>query len=678
MAALVAAAAARAAGRDPGPLGDTTIELFDTSPEGRDWPGWGPPTGPARRVIRLDVITAERGHAGRLIYQNAFGHAMLPVPDRLIVGRPTRLKLRVRGDGSSNLLSANLIDSSGEWFNVEPLAIDFTGWRSVTLDLTRFRSHARGNDNGYPEPPISLYSVNIEFTGRSAGELLLDDLSVEQTPFRTIDYLELAFPRAGRSGLYLPEDGDPLLAVFNHSESSVTVRVGWRAGAVADQGEVTAPPAGQVVLPFRLPAPGAYDLEVTLDTGDGVRRSHEPIILLPAKIGPPDTFAGLGSQELGTLNEGYFAASLPLLRAAGAGWSVLEITADDALRSTAGADVLALAWAQGLRMIAHVDAGVPEPSALAGRAVAENVAMWWLSGPPATTGDDDARATELARRLAAMRQRLGARPAKFLADLGYGVLPDAAQVARWWQACGRAPDELVVTFGGEPGPAPPGAPYVTGWLSAAVARGGGHPVRLFDRTWPLELLTGIAEPSAALAVALTVARATPGLNGVGWGELLDRPGVRGLVEANGRPRPELIAWAVNARLVGGLECQGLSTLAASVYVTRFSALQNEIEVAWSEGQPYRFEPPAEAQTYDHLGRLLAPGPLDLTAAPVYVVSSGGSGGTGSSSVTPSDSRRWAARRSAFARRSGSTSDSSTISTPRSASSTSSSVTRPSI
>ena len=180
------------------------IDSFDQTPLGDDWPNWGAPFGPAASAVRLAVVDGDRFHAGRLRYAGAHRHLMLPCPDRPLHGQPLAVTLRVCGDGSRNLLSANLLDASGEWLNSQPVRLDWTGWRAVRLDLTKFRSHGLGDGNGQVDLPARLFSLNLEFVGRSDGELLLDDIAVQQQPAPLIAFLAVSLDRPNRAPLYLP------------------------------------------------------------------------------------------------------------------------------------------------------------------------------------------------------------------------------------------------------------------------------------------------------------------------------------------------------------------------------------------------------------------------------------------------------------------------------------------
>ncbi|NUP98456.1 MAG: hypothetical protein HUU35_01240, partial [Armatimonadetes bacterium] len=94
----------------------------------------------------------------------------------------------------------------------------------------------------------------------------------------------------------------------------------------------------------------------------------------------------------------------------------------------------------------------------------------------------------------------------------------------------------------------------------------------------------------------------------------------GLLGAADDLRPEYVALAVSARLIGGLTCRGLRSPAPEVYVASFGDEQHGTQLVWSEGERHALEVAQGCEVYDILGRrLAAEGSLSVAHSPVYLV-----------------------------------------------------------
>lgn len=588
------------------------IEQFERDADGSGWPGWGAPFGPDRDHLRLDRVADRWGHAGRLIYQSARYHVMLPVPEVRLLGRPLTLTAQLYGDASGTIVSTNLIDATDEWFTTPGLTIDWTGWRRIKLDLTRPSAHHGGDDNGRLDAPAGLLSLNLTFAGRSSGELRFDDLFVEQRPFQAVDYLGLELGDAGPGGIYLPEVRSHTIRIYNRSASSIPVTVAWQVAGQQGTQDILPSARGSLEVPIRLEQPGPQELRVRLQTPDGQRESALPIALLPKRLGTVDGFLGGGHYTLADVGSGRLLNQLPVLRVAELGWTVLDLTglADPAPSEVE--NLLSLAWGQGLQVVVRL--GDAASRVLGeGPRWTEDQTTWWVPAPPPLPGETpDQTAAEHDRwltwlRAAAHRQML-------LVDWrSFG--PD--YLTRVTQPY----DAVMTALTHSRLPLLSGAPFASrALLAAPLAPGVPNWLWLDEPDW--EALTGMADAPAAAVVTATCARAVPNLSRFGFGRLPGR-----LTEASHPPLPPtdptILALAVNGRLLGGAECQGLTALGPGVYGVEFTNAGRRLEVLWSEGEETPWTPDTNQECSDLYGRRLPRGELKLTAEPVYAVSPSG-------------------------------------------------------
>ncbi len=193
--------------------------------------------------------------------------------------------------------------------------------------------------------------------------------------------------------------------------------------------------------------------------------------------------------------------------------------------------------------------------------------------------------------------------------LGAGVQPPDVSLDGWLAplpALSAAPESL-------PGP--------TAWarLQAMVAPLGPGPLQIWSRSWPAEQLTGLTDRGAAQAILMACLRATPGVRGACFGQVLDGQGVTGLTGA-GQLRPELVAYAVASRLCGGLPCRGLVSPAPGAYAVVYGTDSVRCAVAWTEAEPAALTLRPGCQVYDHLGNALPWSATQrLHREPVYIV-----------------------------------------------------------
>ena len=111
---------------------------------------------------------------------------------------PTRISVRIYGDGSNNGLTLRIMDASGEKFGKGYGTINWTGWRTVEMAVDRSWWHQAGNDNGIIDTPISQVVLQVDQRkgGATAGRIFADEIT-------------LIFPSAGKQ---IVEDFDTTAA----------------------------------------------------------------------------------------------------------------------------------------------------------------------------------------------------------------------------------------------------------------------------------------------------------------------------------------------------------------------------------------------------------------------------------------------------------------------------------
>lgn len=577
------------------------------------WPAWGRPTGTAAARVWLD-LQAERGgrnHFGRLRCDQADGYCLLPVPPHQLLGRPTALSLRVRGDGQAFVLGATLTDALGQWLALEPLTLNHQGWRTVSLDLGRFAERAPSLPA--PQPPYSLLSLNLRWAAPTSGELGFDDLSLAQTPWRDLDLLSVRLTGCAPARLCLPEDPAPALEFENRARSTQVLHLQGTLGTAPIAADLTVQVDDRAQFKLKLTDSGPQTLDLVIGSAEGQLPFRRELACLPRRAVATDRLLGLGDYTLDDVFNGRFARDLPDLRAAGATWTRLRLEraiADEVLLPADWKtldDSLSTAWALGVRVVAGLPAAAYESAESAGvsREVAlhcaNDIAAWHVR--PRT----GSRAEQYDAALAAAKARAGDRP--LLAELA-SASPAALEKLAAGVFC------LPVGLSRKP----PGGPFPRALrlLADRLGGGSGPPVWLYGRGWPVEDVTGLSDPVAGAAVLLSCARALNQVEAFGWGAWRDDESGFGLNGARGECRESFLAVAVNARLLGGLTPAGVEQPQPELYVLSFGGTHLTARVLWSEGGARTLKVPVDAELYDLLGRRLdAKGELALGARPVY-------------------------------------------------------------
>ena len=197
----------------------------------------------------------------------------LPLPkDHLI------LELDLEGDGSGHGLVLSVAEAR-EWFNYDLGRLDFTGRKTLRVDLrTDWRDSAGPGANGQMEPPLALTSINVE---QSAGGPAKGKISLHA--IRALDG-----DPSGLSGLSVrwllppgqvttPATEALRAKLHNHGKADVTGLATWQvrlAGYEAVGGTQFAVPANGdqlLTLPLRRMGVGYHEGDLALESGDQSR-----------------------------------------------------------------------------------------------------------------------------------------------------------------------------------------------------------------------------------------------------------------------------------------------------------------------------------------------------------------------------------------------------------------------
>jgi len=585
------------------------LENFERQSLGPGWAGWDAPFGPAARHATVAVVTGDRGRLGQVTYQGAQDYLVLPGPELDLDQRPLALTLRVQCEGATPALGVTLIDAAGEWLQAPSRPLESGPWQTVRLPLDRFVDQASGDLDGQLDLPVQAFNLNLSFTAPVDGTLRIDDLALQTEPVPSTAFLDLHLAHPERAGACVLGDEPPAIAILNRGRSTARLHVVCRLGDASSTTTLAPAPQQTVMVPLTPVRTGPQLLEVVAQADDGEQRQSFVLTVLPRRLGGPDTFYGLGCYDSADLVSGRFGMELGLLRVAGADWTLFWLAGRPTEPTAAGTDPLrfaeamTLAWAQQLRTVAYVAA----PSA--GRFAGD--LPGYLTALEASFGEDPkgylVPANETGQ-LALLRSAL-AHGKLLWGWLGAGVQPPDVSLDGWLAplpALSAAPESL-------PGP--------TAWarLQATVAPLGPGPLQIWSRSWPAEQLTGLTDRGAAQAILMACLRATPGVRGACFGQVLDGQGVTGLTGA-GQLRPELVAYAVASRLCGGLPCRGLVSPAPGAYAVVYGTDSVRCAVAWTEAEPAALTLRPGCQVYDHLGNALPWSATQrLHREPVYIV-----------------------------------------------------------
>ncbi|MEW6746480.1 MAG: hypothetical protein AB1486_27380 [Planctomycetota bacterium] len=129
---------------DPRVPAKAQITEFSSSPD-------DPMRPPFVGSWRVDYEFGEGWRFLRLVPESSPGTAGMPIE-----GRPSAVGAWVFGDASELTIRSRLLDSAGQTFQTTGPAIDWKGWRWVTMALDRLATaeHWGGPDDGIPRPPF--------------------------------------------------------------------------------------------------------------------------------------------------------------------------------------------------------------------------------------------------------------------------------------------------------------------------------------------------------------------------------------------------------------------------------------------------------------------------------------------------------------------------------------------
>lgn len=628
---------------------ETLLENFDALVPDVPWPNWKL-WGTASDYVTLDVARVDAGNlAGRLKYALAPGKAKdsyvtinHPSP---LSGKPRALRLKVLGDGGGHRLTASLQDSTGEGFNYGDVTVDWRGWREVELEFANCRSHSGGNGDGLLDYPMTFASVNLRFRGNAAsGELMFDDLRVECETLPPTELIDLALNTQSPARLFFPDHRErPSLKLSNRGRAAVeaTLRLSLHGSNGTDTVReeavhLEAGNASEVKLLPENPSFGLYDLEalLTLDK-DNTRILATRFACIPSPPEPPSRFLGLGFHRVESVLSKDFRQQVPLIAAAGAYWTALEIpwsvvepergkfewAAYDRAVNTAAEYGLGF-----MAFLGHVpawsalnDASEPNPATRYARFLeelkqsAQQIAkhystvlrLWRAVDLSVNTSGVGNQSQDLpyADRYHAFLEtfrsamKAGNPEALVVADLSPGFCEDFADTL------GAATATLAADCDGivyAPWRLPIGGPSPTDSvakrsLEEALSLAAGKPVWLADLNRMARALASSRPPdpegaAKAMIQTLVVARCLPGIVGAGWNDLCDGKHSRsesgnGLLTESLNIKPAYVAYAVQSHYLSRCLFQELRAVAPGTFAAVFRDLSGgsrRTAVAWRE------------------------------------------------------------------------------------------------
>lgn len=315
---------------------------FEKSVDANFWHyHWGNGGRCAMAVTSTPVRTGSG--AGRLHYGLAGTNSFLVMGCNTPLPPDARtVQLWVYGDNSSNSLQCRIIDRSGETF-LYPLGpkIDWSGWKSFTLDVTAPEQTWGGNKDKTIDDPARL-AIQINAGGRGEGDLYLDDIVVHaRVTEKNRVGMELAGEPIGNIWFGAQRTVEIPARLINRSAKSAVRMLTYRVADNGDRtllrGTQTVEVVGGQTATARIPIEtkglfGCYRVTADLRTPDGVsfKRLATTAAVVPATSEVPagsDPF-GMNLSLARRCNGADQDAIAALARASGMAWSREEFSWD--------------------------------------------------------------------------------------------------------------------------------------------------------------------------------------------------------------------------------------------------------------------------------------------------------------------------------------------------------------
>ena len=254
-----------------------------------------------------------------------------------LAGRPEALSLWVHGDGSRHRLAARMEDARGCAFDVRLGALDWEGWRqlSVPMDEAQWTPVRRHGEEARPARwPVALREIRLMKSSPQPllGTLAFSDLRA-RTPVAPLDRVRVSLATdAPANVFYLPEPVRLKATLTNPTDKSYrgeleTVLVDWLGQEQRFAGGPLSLAAGATLereVNVPVAALGAYEGWVRFVVGDAVREGRRRFAvsrrMAAAPTDPGSPFGmGLYLPRFGTDAE--LRQAITLAREAGVKWT---------------------------------------------------------------------------------------------------------------------------------------------------------------------------------------------------------------------------------------------------------------------------------------------------------------------------------------------------------------------
>jgi len=311
-----------------------------------------------------------------------------------LVGRVDKLTFWVHGDASKHQLAARIQDANDRGFEVRLGALDWEGWRQITLpmDETKWSAVRRYAEEALPARwPVTLREIRLQRANQQTllGSVAFSELCAESR-VRPLDRVRIAVATdAAVNTFYLPEPVK-LGATFKNPTTTAldgrieTVVSDWLGREQRfDGGALTLAAGATVERELRLPmtALGAFQAWVRFQVGDAVREGSKRFAISRKPTSPPpqdpNSPFGMGLYLPRFRTDAELTQAIALAREAGVKW-----TRDGIPVAQVASNPARWAW-EGPRWIAGREGGAVEFSAGRGFTVQDSPAL----NRPCATGE---------------------------------------------------------------------------------------------------------------------------------------------------------------------------------------------------------------------------------------------------------------------------------------------------
>lgn len=232
------------------------------------------------RFERVKEPVYEGKYSGKFSYDfrgtgEQVGYIYAPINCRIpLPGRPTALSFYLYGDGSHHTFTYRFVDSTGEVFQGSIGAIDWKGWRKVSLPLTEASTFSWGGNGDHKiDYPISLTQLILDKNSNDLplyGAVYLDEITLQTKDISPTDALQVDLRCDKEQAIFQPGERERVkVVVLNGGDEEQKLSVDlkatdfFRRPIYAQEISLTLPARSvkESIIEFPLQEYGAYIVE---------------------------------------------------------------------------------------------------------------------------------------------------------------------------------------------------------------------------------------------------------------------------------------------------------------------------------------------------------------------------------------------------------------------------------